>query len=259
MLRILFVSLLTAGTVMAQTASEIALQIDQRPEPVDMISDMTMKLTSKTGKTRTLSVHTIRKGEGRMIMWFTAPADDRGVAFLTIEKESGDEMRMWLPSFKKMRRISTSRKGDSFMGSDLSFEDLTSRKVADYSHNLLGEETIDGEEHWLLENIPNADLRSSYSRIVSVVRKSDAQVIQETYYDKAGELIKERSVETGTFGAYSLPVRMVMRNVQKNSSTEITFTNIEVDTGVKESLFHERNLRRLPCKRHGACFFPASC
>ncbi|MCH8327924.1 MAG: outer membrane lipoprotein-sorting protein [Candidatus Marinimicrobia bacterium] len=244
--RIIIISLLSLSVTMAQTASEIALQIDQRPSPVDMTSDMTMLLTSKTGKTRTLTVHTVRKGEGRMILWFTAPADDRGVAFLTIERESGDEMRMWLPSFKKMRRISTNRRGDSFMGSDLSFEDLTSRNIEDYSHNLLGEELVNGEEHWLLENIPNADLRSSYSRIVSVVRKHDAQVIKELYYDRAGELIKERTVETQTFGAYSLPVRMVVRNVQKNHSTELTFANIEVDTGVKESLFHERNLRRLP-------------
>ena len=244
--RILIISLLSLSVTMAQTASEIALQIDQRPAPVDVTSDMTMRLTSKTGKTRTLSVHTVRKGEGRMILWFTAPADDRGVAFLTIEKESGDEMRMWLPSFKKMRRISTSRRGDSFMGSDLSFEDLTSRNLDDYTHNLLGEEIINGEEHWLLENIPNADLRSSYSRIVSVVRKSDAQISREMYYDRAGELIKERTVEMGTFGGYSLPVRMVVRNVQKNHSTELTFTNIEVDTGIKESLFHERSLRRLP-------------
>lgn len=246
MFRIMLISLLSLSVLTAQTASEIALQIDQRPAPVDMTSDMTMRLTSKTGKTRTLSVHTVRMGEARMIMWFTAPADDRGVAFLTIERESGDEMRMWLPSFKKMRRISTSKRGDSFMGSDLSFEDLTSRNIDDYSHNLLGEEVINGEEYWLLENIPNADLRSSYSRIVSVVRKSDAQVSKELYYDRAGELIKERTVETGTFGAYSLPVRMVVRNVQKNHSTELTFKNIEVDTGVKESLFHERNLRRLP-------------
>ena len=181
-----------------------------------------------------------------MILWFLAPADDRGVAFLMIEQPSGeDEMRMWLPSFRRMRRIATSKRGESFMGSDLSFEDLTSRTLTDYSYNLLGEELLAGEAVWILENVPKPELRSSYSRIVSKVRKHDAAVLQETIYDRAGELLKERSTEFGPFGDYLLPVRMVVRNVQKNHTTELTFTNIKVDTGIEESLFHERNLRRL--------------
>ena len=124
---LILTALLTTGLANAQTADEVATLIDQRSTPADMVSDMSMKLTAKNGSNRTLTTHTVRKGDTHMIMWFTAPADDRGVSLLQIEKPSGDEMRMWLPGFKKMRRISSSKRGDSFMGSDLSFEDLTSR------------------------------------------------------------------------------------------------------------------------------------
>ena len=243
---LLIVLPLLAGIAVAQTAEEVAKLIDERSSPVDLTSDMTMILTAKNGSRRTLTTHSVRKGDTHMILWFTAPADDRGVALLTIEKETGDEMRMWLPGFKKIRRISSSKKGGSFMGSDLSFEDLTSRTIKDYTYNLLDEETTDGVEYWTLESIPDPSLRSSYGRIVSKVRKSDAFVVQESYYDRGDELLKERTIEVGEFGQYSLPIKMLVRNVQTSHTTDIIFDNIEVDTGVDLSLFHERNLRRLP-------------
>ncbi len=247
LLRSIALATALVGLLGAQTGREIAERADSRPAPADMRSDMTMTLTSRTGSSRTLTVHSARKGEDLMILWFLAPADDRGVAFLTIKRPSGDdEMRMWLPSFRRMRRISTSKRGDSFMGSDLSFEDLTSRSLEDYSYTLLGEEAVEGDAVWILEVVPKPKLRSSYSRIVSKVRQSDLIAIHEAFYDRSGELLKERTTEVAPFGPYLLPVRMLMKNIQKNHTTELTFSNIEVDTGIDESLFHERNLRRLP-------------
>ena len=132
------------------------------------------------------------------------------------------------------------------MGSDLSYEDMTSRNLNDYTYLLQDEATIDGVEYWVLESIPKPELRSSYSRIVSWVRQSDALILKENYFDRAGNLLRERTIEAQEIGGYTLPVRMFVRNVQKEHSTEMIFDKIEVDTGVKDNLFHERNLRRLP-------------
>lgn len=246
-LQLLLLATLLPIAMAGQTGDDIAGMIDQRSEPQDMTTDLTMTLTSRSGASRTFTVHSVRLGEEKQIIWFLAPADDRGVAFLSIEHDDrDDELRMWLPSFKKMRRISASKKGDSFMGSDLSYEDMTSRDLNDYTYLLQGEETIDGVEYWVLENVPRPELRSSYSKIVSWVRQSDALIIKEQYFDRAGNLLKERTVEAQEVGGYTLPVRMFVRNVQKEHTTELIFDKIEVDTGVKDNLFHERNLRRLP-------------
>ena len=246
-LQLLILATLLPIALAGQTGDDIASMIDQRSEPKDMTTDLTMTLTARSGASRTLTVHSVRLGEAKQIIWFLAPADDRGIAFLSIEHADGDdEMRMWLPSFKKIRRISSSKQGDSFMGSDLSYEDMTSRDLNDYTYLLQGEETIDGVAYWVLENVPRPELRSSYSKIVSWVRQSDALIIKEHYFDRAGNLLKERTVEAQEVGGYTLPVRMFVRNVQKEHTTELIFDKIEVDTGVKDNLFHERNLRRLP-------------
>ncbi|MCK4579597.1 MAG: hypothetical protein KAU50_12465, partial [Candidatus Marinimicrobia bacterium] len=57
-----FLALLLPLALLAQTGEDIARLIDERPEPEDMVSDMTMTLTSKKGQTRTLQVHSVRKG-----------------------------------------------------------------------------------------------------------------------------------------------------------------------------------------------------
>ena len=239
--------LLLAVPLTAQTGFDIAKMLDDKKQPDDMVSDMTMVLTSRTGATRTLQVHSARKGEDKQIIWFLAPADDRGVAFLKIEHEDReDEMRMWLPGFNKMRRISSSRKGESFMGSDLSYEDMTTRELHEYTYDLLGEEELDGMPAWLLENTPKPELRSSYSKIISWVRQADIMPVKEEYYDRAGNLLKVRTMEVRELEGYTLPIRMFVKNVQKEHSTQLTFENIEVDTGIQDDLFHERNLRRLP-------------
>lgn len=230
-----------------QTGDDIARMMDERKKPVDMVTDMTMILTSSRGQTRTLTMHSIRKGDGKQLSWFLAPADDRGVAFLKIEHaDRDDEMRMWLPAFKRMRRISSSKKGDSFMGSDLSFEDMTSRQLDDYSFKLIGEESIDGEDHWILESTPKPKLRSNYSKLVGWIRQRDLQLVKEDKYNRAGILAKVMTIETVELEGYVLAARMFVKDVIKNHTTELIFDKIAVDTGVKDSDFHERNLKRLP-------------
>ena len=77
------------------------------------------------------------------LIWFLEPRDDYGIAFLKIEKKGeADFMNMWLPGFKKFRRISSQKKSDSFMGSDLSYEDMTNRDIEEYEFSLLNDKAL---------------------------------------------------------------------------------------------------------------------
>ena len=100
-----------------QSGNDIAKMMDERKQPKDMTSKTTMVLTNSKGKTRTSIIFSqLVDGGNKQILWFLAPADDKGVAFLKIEhNDKDDEMRMWLPAFNKIRRISSKKKGDSFM------------------------------------------------------------------------------------------------------------------------------------------------
>ena len=177
---------LIASFAFSQTGLEIAQKVDEKQNPKDMKADLTMVLTNKKGKTRTSTIRSISKDDSKkQIIWFLAPADDKGVAFLKIEHDNkDDEMRLWLPAFNKVRRISSKQKADSFMGSDMSYEDMTSRELNDYIYTLKGSATIEDIEYFLLESVPNAKLKSEYSKHIAWVSKSDYLVMKEESYDR---------------------------------------------------------------------------
>lgn len=246
----LVVNILMLSIGFCQTGPEIAKMIDEKIEPKDMVSKTTMVLTNKKGKTRTSSMLSKSMDGGeKQIIWFLAPADDKGVAFMKIEHEGkDDEMRMWLPAFKKIRRIASAKKGDSFMGSDLSYEDLTSRDLSENDYSRLADEIIDGVQCYVLEITPKKEAKSSYSKHISWVIKENLVGLKEESYDKRGELKKRKEFQYSGLGEYHVMQRVFVEDVQKSHTTEVTFEDVVVDSGIEESLFQEKNLKRLPRK-----------
>jgi len=242
------VIIFSTSLIYGQTGREIALMVDQLPSPIDISNESTMVLTNSKGKTRTNKM--ISKsvdGNKKQITWFIEPKDDHGVAFLKIEHDNkDDEMRMWLPDFKKIRRISSKRRGDSFMASDLSYEDLASREIEKYLYERREDVIIDGVDCFVVEVRPTEKVESSYQKHLSWINKSTLSVVKENSYDKRGELLKIKKFTHKKIKDYYIMSEIYVENVQKNHSTKLVIDKMEVDAGVKASLFQEKNLKRLP-------------
>ena len=240
--------LLLIGWVFALTGDELARKMDSQKTPMDSKVDLLMALTNKKGKTRSYSLHSIIKDDGtKQMIWFLEPADDKGISFLKIEHDDrDDEMRMWLPAFKKIRRISAKKRSDSFMGSDMSYEDMSSRQLDEFKFILIGQEVYDSIACHLLESIPREHMRTEYSRHITWVDSTLLIPIKEESFDKSGQLLKEKYFSYTIIKEYQILTKVHVTNIQKNHSTTLNFENIELDTGVKDDLFHERNLKRLP-------------
>ena len=240
--------LILAGWVFALTGDELTQKMNDRKTPIDSKVDLRMTLTNKKGKTRTSSLLSINKDDGeKQIIWFLSPADDKGVSFLKIEHDGrDDEMRIWLPAFKKIRRISAKKRSDSFMGSDMSYEDLSSRKLDEFTFTLIGQAVYDSISCYLLESIPTGDIRTEYSRHITWVDSTLLIPLKEESYDKSRQLLKEKYFFYTIIKEYQFLKKVHVTNIQKNHSTTLNFDNIELDTGVADDLFHERYLKRLP-------------
>ena len=240
--------LLLIGWVFALTGNELAQQMDSRRTPIDSKVDLLMTLTNQKGKTRSSSLHSIIKDDGtKQMIWFLEPADDKGISFLKIEHDDrDDEMRMWLPAFKKIRRISAKKRSDSFMGSDMSYEDMSSRQLDEFKFILIGQEVSDSIACHLLESIPREHMRTEYSRHITWVDSTLLIPIKEESFDKSGQLLKEKYFSYTIIKEYQILTKVHVTNIQKNHSTTLNFDNIELDTDVNDDLFHERHLKRLP-------------
>ncbi len=239
---------LLMSSVWGQTGLEIAKMVDEKPTPRDMVNTTNMVLTNSKGKTRTnVMMSRSIDGNKKQIIWFLEPKDDRGVAFLKIEHNNkDDEMRMWLPAFKKVRRISSKRKGDAFMGSDLSYEDLTSRDLNEYTYKRLDDELVNSTQCFVLESKPNTSAKSSYSKHISWIDKENLNIVQEYSFDKRGALKKEKYFQHNKLKDYYVMNQIRVKDVQKQHTTEVTFESLEVDTGINPALFQEKNLKRIP-------------
>ena len=230
----------------SQTGLEIATLMNNNSKPLDVKSDITLNLKKK--KLKSLSFRSIMKDNGKkQIMWFTSPPADKGIAFLKIEKNGkADDMRMWLPAFKKIRRISSKKKGDSFMGSDLSYEDLYTREINDYTFKLLHEEKLNDELCYILESIPNKDLKSDYSKHISWISKEKLIPLKEESFNKKGVLQKKKTFSYKQILNYWIAEKIVVINVETEHSTIVTMENIEINSNVQDNIFHQKYLKRLP-------------
>ena len=247
-MKYLVVNFYLVTVIWGQSGLDIAKMIDEKEQPKDLFNKTSMVLTNSKGKSRMnamISKSTDRNK--RQIIWFLEPKDDKGVAFLKIEHDNGnDEMRMWLPAFKKVRRISSSKKSDSFMGSDLSYEDMTSRELHENSYNRLDDEIVNGNECYVLEIVPNMKANSSYSKHISWITKEGLYGVKENSFDKRGELKKRKVFNFQKLKDYHVIERVFVEDIQKNHTTEVTFSEVKVDSGIDKKLFQEKNLKRLP-------------
>jgi len=206
-----------------------------------------MILTNKNGKMRSSEIRSYSKDASKkQILWFLAPADDKGVAYLKIEhQDKKDDMKLWLPNFKKIRRISSGKKSESFMGSDMSYEDMTSRNLGEYNYLITGSEMINNNDCYILESIPNG-IKSEYSKHISWVTKDTYLPLKEESFDQDGALLKTKSIAYQKIKEYDIMKELYVKNVQRNHQTVLKFNDLEVDTGINNNIFHEKNLKRMP-------------
>ena len=248
-MRFIITLLFMTAYTFAITGLELAELLESREKPNDIKSINTMTLTNKDGKTKILELVSMSKDDSeKQMIWFLKPKKDKGVAFLKIEHDDDDDfMTMWLPGFSRFKRIKSSQKSDSFMGSDLSFEDLSNRTISDYNYKII---EVDENNNGLfyLESIPK-EVDSEYSKHITKIQEVETGifiVIEESSYDKNNELLKTKIFNFKKIDSYYVMDRLKVENVQKNHSTLLTVNEILLNNNFEDSKFSQRSLKIIP-------------
>ena len=219
----------------------------------------TLKLIDASGKARERKLRqmTMKFEAGRKtIMFFEAPADVRNTGFLSIDYDAGDkpdDQWLYLPSLHRSTRIAGADKSGSFMGSDLSYADMTKRDTAEYEYTLLEKSVlVDGEDCWLIEARPRNEaerketgylkthLWISKSKLVRIQVKAWVLEGKKNKYMKFGNL---RQVD-GIWVAHSVTVRTVHGSTVESTTVlelnDVRFNQKSIDA----SQFAERRLEQ---------------
>ncbi len=246
------VLILSASLALAISGEEVMQRVDAHPTPTSLEGTMVMQLISKQGKvlTREIRVWSKRTEDGEMMLIkFLAPADVKGTAFLTIKKGGKEEMKLYLPALKRVRRIAGSQKKGSFMGSDFSYDDISNLSgldIEDYTHELLRTENEDGVEVYVVESIPKPGVDSSYSKQISWV-PADTFIPRRIEFYKKDELYKvltNREVKPFVDGKYLIPTLLEMENVQSGHKTVLEQKNLQIDIPIDDAVFTERFMKK---------------
>ena len=139
------------------TAREIMEKVDARDDGDNSTATLEMTLIDKRGgkRVRQVTVFTKDKGRGHAAHpVLPGPRRRRGTGFLTYDYYSGekdDDQWLYLPELRKTKRIASSDKSGSFMGTDFSYADMTRRVLDEWTYKLLKEDEVRGEKVWLVE------------------------------------------------------------------------------------------------------------
>jgi outer membrane lipoprotein-sorting protein len=186
----------------------------------------------------------------KKIIRFLSPADVKGTGLLIFDyKDKEDNIWLYMPALRKTRRIVSSERAKSFMGSEFSYADMTPPVLDDFTYSILGEETIDNAECWIIEMIPkNEDLiyDNGFSKKISWIGKADYVVRKSDYYDPDGELEKQLDVlEVKNLDPENnkyRPTHMIIHNVQNGRKSIIKIKEIVFNPDVKDEYFTTRYL-----------------
>ncbi|MCF6359683.1 MAG: outer membrane lipoprotein-sorting protein [Cyclobacteriaceae bacterium] len=232
----------------AQTGEEIAWKVYNRASPSDGESDMTMTLINSKGKERVRYLHQFLKDYEEVekkVMFFKAPADVKNTSFLnySYDDDRDDDQWLYLPALKKVKRISGGSKDDYFMGSDFTYEDLEKRSPKKDVHKLLKQETLNGEQCYVIESTPKEE--GQYSKRVAWVIKDKWIPLKIEFYDEDEELLKVLTIpEFKQINGYWTIITQDMRNVQRSHKTVIKLSNIELEKGLGDEKFTQRAMMK---------------
>ncbi|MBT4957555.1 MAG: outer membrane lipoprotein-sorting protein, partial [Candidatus Marinimicrobia bacterium] len=189
---------------------------------------------------------TVKNGE-KKIMYFLSPADVKNTSFMTWsydDASKSDDQWIYLPALKKVKRISSDSKGDYFMGSDFTYDDLGDRHPMDDTHTILREEVLEGKETIVIESV-SKDEEYMYARTVTWVIKDSWIGLKKEFYDEDDELLKILTVENQqSFKDVIILTKVKMKNVQRNQFTIMEFSDVQIDTGIPSNKFTERMMKR---------------
>jgi outer membrane lipoprotein-sorting protein len=248
---------LSAASTKAETPEQKGVEIVQEIERRDagfndFTADMLMVLTNKNGdesiRNIRLKVLEIDADGDKALTIFDDPKDVKGTAFLTFShKIEDDDQWLYLPALKRVKRISSSNKSGSFMGSEFSYEDIASKEVEKYTYKWIRDEVLDGQDCFVVEYYPVDKTKSGYTRQITWIDKSEYRIWKIEYYDR-----KKAHLKTLTIAGYNQYLNKYWRaaeynmvNHQNMKSTRLTFSEYHFGVGLNESDFTKNALKRV--------------
>ena len=184
----------------------------------------------------------------RSFIRIQSPAKDAGTGFLKLHPN----LWMYIPRVERTMRIPPSMMLQSWMGSDLSNDDLVkeSSVLDDYSHRLLGIDSAPeghpGRTAYVIEYLPHEEAPVVWGKIVAWIDRERWSPLQQDFYDEDGALLRRmRFSDVRQIGDRWVPHHWSVVPLDKEGySTTVEIERMVFDAEIDPAIFTKRNLRK---------------
>lgn len=226
----------------------LAKKVYNRPDGKDSAAliKMTLKRKNSESRVRTFFSYS-REPKPKtqdVLIRFLTPTDIKDTGLLT-KDQPGENSQQWifLPTLKRSREISSSRKGGRFVGSDYFYQDLQDREVEEDNHLYKGTGEVNGQEAHILISKPKKDSSTVYGTRVQWIHKKTLLPLKVIFYDKSNKKWKELIVhKMQNVQGYWTVMDSTMTDLKNNGSTRLTVEKIKYDIGIPEKQFNKQSL-----------------
>jgi len=180
---------------------------------------------------------------------FHAPPEFARSGILTIERSEGDaDQWIYLPAYHASRRVPSANRGDTWMGTDLTYEDITDAKIEQYEYRTVGTDRVNGVACTLIEAVPTERKlveESAYSKTVSCVDVDQSVALRIEYFNRAGQHFKTLT-NSGLrrVGKYRRWDVSEVVDLTRNHKTILELGERKLDRGLNDEYFDVRYLER---------------
>jgi hypothetical protein len=241
-------------------ARRLMEMVDARDNGDNQTADMEMILIDRNGNERIRKIASFSKDKGDdtlRLMFFLHPADVKDTAFLTIDYNDpgrDDDQWLYLPALRKTKRIASSDKSGSFMGSDLNYSDMTDRELEDYDYRFYEkgrEQTFDGIKTWAIWSHPRSKAvveETGYTKALLFVRQDNYFVIRSILWVEGGGDLKYMMVNRleRIDGIWVATEVQVTRKAGKQTvhKTILKMDNVHFNQDLDEAMFSVRRMEK---------------
>lgn len=223
--------------------AELLQQAFDRRYGADTYQQMTLRLRSGGREVQVQRIEVVTKmedGQLRALARFTAPPDLRDTALLVLEQDGRpDDYFLYLPALDRVRRVSGAQRSDSFMGTDLTYEDLERRRIDEFEDLRSTSGRVAGEAVLLVSAHPRNP--AGYERVEFAIATSDASILETRYLAKGSDapfkVIRFPREHLHQEGRYSVPRQISVANLRRGTETEVTVEMLKLDPDVDLRLF----------------------
>lgn len=243
------------------SAEEVIRLVDQRYVGDSSVAEITMVLIDRRDRqrVRNLKLYSKEYGDDRKsLSLFESPADIRGTAYLNFDWDESlrdDDSWLYLPALQRVKRLASSDKSDSFLGSDFTYADINGFEIDWYDYNFVSEsEVVDGEDAWVIEINPKPEFReraeeaTGYSRMQAWISKEKLLQLRGQAWEIRGNRVKfftasEIEEIEGIWTVKRLQA-VTTRNDRQEHASVLQINTIDYNVGVPDELLTTEAMQR---------------